>query len=172
MNNEYIKQLLQRFYNGQTTSDEENMLKEFFAHETVPKELQLDRDLFLTLKQLHGKDEKNISSMKLDLEQEIDRWEQEEKATARNRRPLNRIKRYIIYATGIAAILTITYNRISTSGRRLEPKDTFTNPEDAYHETEKALQLFASALDKGTKPFMEFEKATNKIQNTLENIQK
>lgn len=171
MNNEYIKQLLQRFYNGQTTTDEENMLKEFFAHETVPEELRLDRDLFLTLKQLHGKDEKRINSMKLDLEQEIARWEQKEKATARNRRPLNRIRRYIIYATGIAAILAITY-RIPLSERRPEPKDTFTNPEDAYQETEKALQLFAKALNKGTRPFMEFEKATNKIQNTLENIQK
>ncbi len=49
---EQIKSLLSRFYEGQTTPDEERLLADFFRREDVPEELQEDKQLFLMLSQL------------------------------------------------------------------------------------------------------------------------
>ena len=111
MNNEHIRHLLLKFYEGQTTSDEEDELKRFFDSHNIPEELYADKILFLNMKQLNEKETKHIARMKQHMEQKIDRWEEETKV--RTSRPFGIIKRYIIYATGIAAALAITYNRIN-----------------------------------------------------------
>ena len=49
---EQIKSLLARFYEGQTTPDEERLLAAYFRREDVPEELQEDKQLFLMLAQI------------------------------------------------------------------------------------------------------------------------
>ena len=49
---EQIKSLLSRFYEGQTTPDEERLLADFFHREDVPEKLQEDKQLFLMLAQI------------------------------------------------------------------------------------------------------------------------
>ncbi len=51
MNIEQIKSLLARFYEGQTTPEEERLLADFFRREDVPEDLQEDKQLFLLLAQ-------------------------------------------------------------------------------------------------------------------------
>ena len=48
---EQIKSLLSRFYEGQTTPEEERQLAAFFRREDVPEDLQQDKQLFLLLAQ-------------------------------------------------------------------------------------------------------------------------
>ena len=48
---EQIKSLLARFYEGQTTPEEERLLADFFRCEDVPEKLQEDKQLFLLLAQ-------------------------------------------------------------------------------------------------------------------------
>jgi len=50
-NIEQIKSLLARFYEGQTTPEEERLLVDFFHREDVPEDLQEDKQLFLLLAQ-------------------------------------------------------------------------------------------------------------------------
>ena len=50
-NIEQIKSLLTRFYEGQTTPEEERLLADFFRREDVPEDLQQDKQLFLLLVQ-------------------------------------------------------------------------------------------------------------------------
>ena len=52
MTREQIKSLLARFYEGQTTPEEERLLADFFRREDVPEELQEDKQLFLMLAQI------------------------------------------------------------------------------------------------------------------------
>ena len=52
MNIEQIKSLLARFYEGQTTPEEERLLAAYFRREDVPEELQEDKQLFLMLAQI------------------------------------------------------------------------------------------------------------------------
>ena len=49
---EQIKSLLSRFYEGQTTPEEERQLTAYFQHEDVPEDLQQDKQLFLLLAQV------------------------------------------------------------------------------------------------------------------------
>lgn len=49
---EQLKSLLSRFYEGQTTPDEERLLAAYFRREDVPEELQEDKQLFLMLAQI------------------------------------------------------------------------------------------------------------------------
>ena len=49
MENRGIKDLLEKFYEGQTSLSEEQILKEFFLKESVPIEFHADRDVFLLL---------------------------------------------------------------------------------------------------------------------------
>ena len=51
MNIEQVKSLLSRFYEGQTTPEEERQLVAFFHREDVPEDLQQDKQLFLLLAQ-------------------------------------------------------------------------------------------------------------------------
>ena len=48
---EQIKSLLARFYEGQTTPEEERLLADFFRREDVPEDLLQDKQLFLLLAQ-------------------------------------------------------------------------------------------------------------------------
>ena len=52
MTREQIQSLLSRFYEGQTTPEEERLLADFFHREDVPEELQEDKQLFLMLAQI------------------------------------------------------------------------------------------------------------------------
>ena len=61
MNNEHIRHLLLKFYDGQTTSDEEDELKHFFDSHNIPEELYADKILFLNMKQLNEKETKHIA---------------------------------------------------------------------------------------------------------------
>ena len=49
---EQIESLLSRFYEGQTTPDEERLLAAYFRREDVQEELQEDKQLFLMLAQI------------------------------------------------------------------------------------------------------------------------
>ena len=51
MNIEQIKSLLSRFYEGQTTPEEEQQLAAFFRREDVPEDLQQEKQFFLLLAQ-------------------------------------------------------------------------------------------------------------------------
>ena len=55
-NIEQIKSLLARFYEGQTTPEEERLLADFFRREDVPEDLQEDKQLFLLLAQTSDKE--------------------------------------------------------------------------------------------------------------------
>lgn len=65
MNIEQIKSLLARFYEGQTTPEEERLLADFFRREDVPEELQEDKQLFLILAQISDQE------MPVDIAEEI-----------------------------------------------------------------------------------------------------
>ena len=49
---EQVQSLLSRFYEGQTTPEEERLLAAYLRREDVPEELQEDKQLFLMLAQL------------------------------------------------------------------------------------------------------------------------
>jgi hypothetical protein len=45
---ERIRKMLERFYQGETTLEEEKWLEDYFSSTTVPEELLADKELFRT----------------------------------------------------------------------------------------------------------------------------
>lgn len=170
MKTEDIKRLLERYYNGETGEAEEKTLRTFFAADTVPQELEADQELF---RQLDALSRETPPALPEELEErlsaQIDRWERQEKSAARLRR-LNPFARYA--ATGIAAAVLLAAGIGIFHSTDSGPKDTFDDPREAYAETQKALQLFAKALDKGTRQMEKVKTTTQDIQEKIDNIQK
>lgn len=170
MKTENIKRLLERYYNGETGKDEERTLRAFFAADTVPQELEADKELFRQLDALSRETPPALpEGLEERLSAQIDRWERQEKPSARLRR-LNPFARYA--ATGIAAAVLLAAGTGIFHSTESDLKDTFDDPREAYAETQKALQLFAKALDKGTRQMEKVRTTTQDIQEKIDNIQK
>lgn len=166
MDKEHIAELLDKYYRGETTLEEERLLKSFFQQEEVPEELQADKEAFLFYTDLAQQPVDLPAGLEERLSASIGQWQQE----SRHRRPWLRpaIRRWSI---GIAACLLIAAG-IGIYQQKAEPQpaDTYTNPALAYQETQRALQLFAAALQKGEAQMAKAEKTTRKVQQTLEEI--
>ena len=166
METKRIAELLDKYYRGETTLEEERQLKGFFQQEEAPEELQADKDVFLLYTGLAQQPVDLPEGLEERLSASIGRWQKE----SQRRRPWLRPS-IRLWSIGIAASLLIAAG-MGIYLQKSEPKqhDTFTNPALAYQETHRALQLFAAALQKGEAQMVKAEKTTLKVQQTLENI--
>ena len=147
MENRRIKDLLEKFYDGQTSLSEEQILKEFFQQESVPIEFQVDRDVFLLFLE---------SSTSEILGEEFDEQILEMINAQENQRPGR--TRILYIASGIAAgfaIMLGTYfmvldNKLNLGNRSAFELAAIDDPELALEETRRALYLVSETFNKGT----------------------
>lgn len=162
-----IVELLDKYYGGKTTLEEESKLKHFFQQDNVPSELQADRKLFLLYTGLAQQPISLPPELEKRLSANIDQWEKENQPT-RRRLLSPSIKRWGI---GIAACLLIGIGIGYYQHKiELEPTDTFDDPALAYQETQRTLQHFAIAFQKGEEQVVKVEETVHKVQQALENI--
>ena len=64
-----IKILLEKFYEGLTSLEEERILRDYFRNQSVPEELISDKDLFL-----FTDSEKEIVPSSQNLERKLENW--------------------------------------------------------------------------------------------------
>lgn len=168
MKTEELKTLLERYYRGETTLPEERELKNLFLQNDVPEELEDDRETFLFLSSLPQQEAALPAGLEERLSKSIDRWE-----TADPRHPrlkadkpaLRRMKWY----TGIAAALLIAAGAGLYALKTADPpRDTFDNPQLAYAEAQRALQLFATTLNKGESQLSKAENQTLRLREQLD----
>lgn len=166
MKTDEVERLLAKFYEGETSISEEQELHRYFVTEQVPEHLLADKEVFSALA-----DHTEID-VPLDLESKlnksIDQWEETEKKAVKIRH--NR-KIYWQWMSGIAAGLLLVFG-IWTYVDRHESSttaiaDTYTNPEDAYREAQKALALVSLNLNKGMKQVEEAQQKTEKIDKIV-----
>ena len=158
-----IEKLLARFYAGETTAEEEQTLKEYFARTDVPPALHADRDMF---RQLTEEDLPEVpEGMEERLSAFIDRLEENE--TERHfHRPVIRWRRQL----GMAAMICLL---VSTGVYFLRPaqpptpKDTCATPEEAQRETEKALSILAYGLRRGMEGVQTASQTTEKAHEQV-----
>lgn len=159
----HIERLLERFYNAETSEQEELELKDFFHHEEVPPHLLAEKEMFLQLQASDAPEgmEERLGNL-------IDQWELSEQKTQKKRRIF-----HLQWIGSIAASLLLI---IGMSLYQHEPqrKDTCATPEEAYAHAEKALVMFSEALNKGIRPIQDMEKTNENIRkqiNKLNNIE-
>lgn len=165
MNVAEIKNLLDKFYRGETSDSEEKILVRFFGESEVPEEFRPDQKLFAML----GKNRVKVpedSARKI--ESLIDSFSCESDTKKTSKRP-----RIFYLATAIAASLALVFGiaqfRKNQSADKPQFADTYKNPDDAYRATMDALQLFSQNFSKGTESI---EKANAQLEKAHEIIQK
>ncbi|MEI8006240.1 MAG: hypothetical protein WCI48_08535 [Bacteroidota bacterium] len=166
MNTKEIEELLERYYEGETTLEEEKLLREFFSVEEVPEHLRQHQPLFR-----YFSDE---ASQTLDTEEQekvlmrrISRFEKEVSGSG-----LQPVQKRMYYLSGIAAGLLILIGLVFTFKSELlkkhfPVKENASN-ELAYSQTKQALLLVSVGLNTGLD---EVERFTT-LNNAMEQIQK
>ncbi|MEG1580082.1 MAG: hypothetical protein RR386_02335 [Bacteroidaceae bacterium] len=151
MDYKYIEQLLERYWQCETSVAEERILRNFFCQEEVPAHLAKYKDLFLY--------EQNEATLCLgpDFEERVLQQIQEPKliqarplTLAYRLRPLYKAAAVvaIVFTLGTAAQRSFTNEAPSNNGNYdySAYKDTYSDPQVAYEHASSALQLVSDLL--------------------------
>lgn len=164
MNTDKLTRLLEAFYSGVTTIEEENELYHFFISENLPEELETEKRLFLNLYNLSLDDEIDVpSSLESKLSSLIDNLSEKEKPKKRS------IKMWKFSAIAASLLVLVSVGLFMLNDRQPQSMlvDTFTNPEEAYLETQRTLELFSATLNNGLDPLKKAENGVVKVNQMV-----
>jgi len=159
-----IELLLQRFYNGESTIEEEKELKDFFINNDVPRHLWAEQEMF-TYYDVESKSEKHDKALGNKIINAINDAERKEFK--------QKIKRRKIYytvssaAAGITLLVTMYFAFFFNGSNR----DTYDDPEIAYLQTRETLLFVSSKMNQGTKELQVLDKI-NEATRPLTNVSK
>ena len=129
MESQKIHILLQKYFDAETTIDEENELITYFTSGDVVESLKMYVPMFSGLKELSADEDVDLSD---DLMNHILESEHKEKLHYR----------WMWQAvTGIAAAVIVALLAVNFYGNRNDYKDTFSDPQQAYVEAVKTLKF-------------------------------
>lgn len=151
-----IKSLLHSFYEGETSKEEEKILSDFFETESIPKDMEDERRIFL---KLYSAQQNNVPAhLEEKLNTLIDNLAEEEShKTSHIVLPTRHLTKPVRWAMSIAASVLIIlsagiFAHFGNNGNNNEMLvDTYSSPEEAYLETQKTLLLVSGKLNKGIK---------------------
>jgi len=162
-----IKALLEKYYNGETSIEEEKILKTYFEGNTISDEFIVDGDIFM-----YNLNETKIQDFLPDLSEEI--WKgiskEQDKTKLQIAKRIN--YRLLRIAAGFIVLFASYFllkNEILNHTQTIQYTDTYKTPEQAYQETKKTLLYVSQLLNSGTEylePINKIEEST-KILNPL-----
>lgn len=162
---EKIKLLLNKFYSGTTSKEEEEVLKHFFKNNSVPIDYISDQQLFISLKD----EEDTISD--LEISSLIDNALRNE-GYATNFKRGRRIRMFTTLAIAASLALLLGVSMLFTQDQKdYLYSDTFDDPYLAMQETQRVLALFARKMSIAQAELEPLEKL-NMAQQALEPIRK
>ena len=136
-----VKVLLEKYYKGETSDQEEKYLKRYFVEHDVPDELNEEKEIFL-----YYSEESDIPDASGDFEMRIIRAVQNQETGQPDRKSGFRLFTLISAAAGVLLLIGSYFIFMNRSFE----KDTFSDPQLAYAETLKILYNVSSKLNKGT----------------------
>jgi len=165
-----IRKLLDRFYRGETTLEEEQILQKYFSSASVPEELMPDRNLFRSL----GNAGDSVTVPEGLNQKILDVIDQQEKKVVRTRRIS------IFSLSGLAAGLLVVialyvgYFREDGPGwlASNQMSDTYEDPQDAYEEARRTLAYVSDKLNTGTSELEHVVKASKSASDPLKSLSK
>jgi hypothetical protein len=175
MNTKELNQLLEKYYEGASTEDEEKLLRDFFKNSYVPEGYEAEKVIFG-----YYSEEAEITEPSAELEVRIIAGV-DEADRERKRRILR--KRILPYISAAAGLLILTGSYFFFVNRNA-PQDTFSDPIIAYAETMKILMEVSVKLNQGAqalepvgrineltnKSFGAINKSTNIIEKNFKSI--
>jgi hypothetical protein len=166
---EEIRKLLDRFYLGETTLEEEKILQEYFTSSSIPEKLLPDRDLFRTL----GDGDDSVAVPEGLNQKILNVIDQQEKRVIRTRRIS------VFSLSGLAAGLLVVialyvgYFRTDSPVRLAhQMTDTYEDPQDAYEEAKRTLAYVSAKLNTGTSELEHVAKVSKTASDPLKSLSK
>jgi hypothetical protein len=161
-----IRKLLDRFYQGETTLEEERRLQEYFSSTSVPEELIPDRDLFRSLDS--GNEAIHVP---VDLDQKI------LAGIGREERKMTRTRRISIFslsglAAGLMVVIALYTGYFNNQNARLAMQDTYEDPQEAYEEARRTLAYVSAKLNEGTSELKHVQQASKAASDPLKSLSK
>jgi len=158
MNIKKVEELLEKYYEGETTLEEEKVLKTFFTSGDVPLELSVHKSQFLYFAEASANE---INDLNLD-----------EKVFAEKVDipvvPLHSNRNRFYYLSGIAATVLLLIGLVFTFNEDVinKPKGkvSSTNPELVFTQTRDILELVSVNLNKGMDKMQYLGKLDQAIQ--------
>jgi hypothetical protein len=142
MNAKKLESLLEKYYSGESTEEEERILRDYFNGDSILIGYEAERKIFG-----YFKTEKEIPEPTPGFEERIiagvDTFGSKEKT-------LN-FRRYLIPLIGAAASILIIAGSYLYLNRSGEMKDTFSDPQIAYLETRKILLDVSLKMNRATR---------------------
>ncbi|MFO7827610.1 MAG: hypothetical protein R6V23_03235 [Bacteroidales bacterium] len=160
MNREQIKVLLEKYYKGESSLEEEKLLRNYFAGSQVDDELLDHKDIFV-----FSENEFKASDDIPDLSNEI--WNNIEKINSVKQLKKRKLYHYSLSIAASIAILVVSFFFIQdeiNQGSPVQFEDTYDNPELAYLQAKEALLFVSSKLNSGTDHLKPIEKINEGAQ--------
>ncbi|WP_430973594.1 hypothetical protein [Sunxiuqinia rutila] len=159
-----IKQILQKYWEGETTDQEERLLTDYFNSNNIAPELQQEQPFFAGLAELT--DDKRDEALEEDIMNHILEQEHREKTHYR-----------WLWQTvsGIAAALMIAILAVNLTSNQKPWQDTYSNPDQAYAKASSTLQYVAGYYQKGMKglePVKTINQASTPLHSSLNKLEK
>jgi len=160
MNIKEIEILIEKFYEGETTSSEEQKLRDFFSKEEIPPHLAIHADLFRFYEQ-DAKEEIPDPGFEEHFLAKIDAIPTIEMNTSRRR---------LFYLTGIAAAILLLFGTVFTFRHDIFTSSTQTLKEQeiAYQQAKNAIAMLSTNFNVGLDQAQKLEN----FQKGLEQVQK
>lgn len=156
-----VRELLEKYWQGESTLQEEKQLKDFFSlhKENLPTDLQQVAELFNFYEVEASQSMGDISLPGTD-----------HLKVKRNSKTI-RLKRYWKYAAIFILLLgSVLWYQSTThqsQNNNVVAKNTYEDPEKAFEATQKALQILAANLNKGKEGMQKialFHEAEQKVK--------
>ncbi len=163
MESQKINILLQKYFDAETTIDEENELITYFTSGDVDETLKMYVPIFSGIKELSADENPNLGDDLMDF---ILESEHKEKLKYRWMWQM---------VTGVAASVILVMLAVNFYSDRNQWKDTYTNPDQAYVEASKTLDFVAEKYNKGLAqlgPIGKIESAVNPLNSGMKTLNK
>jgi hypothetical protein len=161
MNSEEIRHLLEKYYNGDSTLEEERFLKEFFSQAKIPEDLIDEKEIFIYYLQSANVPEPSLA-FENNIISAIDSLDNGSESLKR--------RRVFGILTGIAAGMLILTGSYFFFVHKSEPHDTYSDPAIAYAETMKILYNVSSHLNRGTQALGQINQLQDETKKSLATI--
>ena len=175
MNEEELRRLIGKYYNGNSTEEEEGILKDYFRRGNIPEGYEAEKLIFS-----YYTESSEIPEPSIDFEARIMAGID---ASGRNSGS-QKMKRYLLPVLSAAAGLLILVGSYFFLVKKAETGDTFTDPQIAYAETIKILRNVSSQFNHGAralepvarineiskKSFASVNESTGIVEKNLKNL--
>ena len=161
MESQKINILLQKYFDAETTIDEENELITYFTSGEVDENLKMYVPMFSGMKEHSADEDPGLGD---DLMNYILESEHKEKLQYRWMWQI---------VTGIAASVILVMLAVNFFGDKTQWKDTFSDPKQAYSEASKTLEFVAGKYNKGLaqlRPIGRIESATDPYNSGMKKL--